>query len=96
MKKLLLMLAVLAMNMTAAAESGTMERFGSKMSYTISGGIVTNKSKAMISGVLRDDMTVLVKGEIKAGSALVLAWRPLTGKSSPPKRKRQKVLSARR
>lgn len=79
MKKLLLMLAVLAMNMTAAAESGTMERFGSKMSYTISGGIVTNKSKAMISGVLRDDMTVLVKGEIKSGSALVLACQRKEG-----------------
>lgn len=54
-----------AASATTFAETGTMERFGSKMKYTFSGGVVTSKSKATISGTLRDDMTVLIKGEVK-------------------------------
>lgn len=72
---LLLLVLLLATSATATAESGTMVRFGAEMSYTITGGTVTNKTKAKISGVLRDDMTVNIEGVVKPGSTLVVACK---------------------
>lgn len=74
-----------AASATTFAETGTMERFGSKMKYTFSGGVVTSKSKATISGTLRDDMTVLIKGEVKAGATLTLGCQRVAGPNNSKK-----------
>lgn len=76
---LLLAVLLIATSTTATAKTGTMERFGAKMKYTFSGGIVTDKKSATISGVLRDDMTVPVKCEIEPGETITLATERVEG-----------------
>ena len=86
MKKIIVLMAVLlSVTLMISAETGTMERFGSKMKYTFSGGVVTSKSKATISGTLRDDMTVLIKGEVKTGATLTLGCQRVAGPNNSKK-----------
>lgn len=73
------LMLLLATSVTATAETGTMERFGAKMRYTFTGAVVTNKEKAVISGVLRDEMTVLIKGVVKPGSTITLVSERMAG-----------------
>lgn len=85
MKSIVLIAVLLSATLTMYAETGTMERFGSKMRYTFTGGVVTSKSKATISGTLRDDMTVLIKGEVKPGASLTFGCERMAGPANSKK-----------
>lgn len=64
---------------TVSAETGTLERWGSKMKYTLTGGVVTQKDKPYIGGVRADIMTVNIEGEVKEGATFTASCTKVAG-----------------
>lgn len=84
-QRLFALVLLFAASVATYAETGTMERFGAKMKYTFSGGMVTAKSDPIISNVLNDYMTVLIDGEIRRGDIFKAGFQRLAGPTKFPK-----------
>ena len=78
--RLWMLLALLMVSTVCAkAETGTIERWGSKMKYSFSDGVITKKRSNYISGVLRDEITTYLWGEMKAGATITVSCSKVAG-----------------
>ena len=77
----LMMVAVLLLAVTsvkADGYKGTIERHGGKLEYSLSGCVVTKKSKPVIGG-MPSQMLTRIEGEVQAGATVTVSGRKLAG-----------------
>lgn len=88
------LITMLLSSTTANADTyhGTMERWGYKMKYTISGGEVTKKNKPYIYGPLHQNMAVLTEGKVQAGGTLEVSCAKVVGPTGTEIQKQNKEI----
>lgn len=80
-----MLIALLLCSVSMNAQTGTMERWGAKMKYTLSGGVVTKKEKPYIGSLLNRDMLVAIEGEVKEGATFSASCTKVAGPKNKPK-----------